>query len=179
MSTLDAPSPSEERRGRLIAILRESAAPVTGSELSTELGVSRQVIVNDVAIVRASGEPILGSPRGYVLTEMIDERPTSTIACRHDREGWRRELEILVDRGISVVDVIVDHPLYGRLAANLLVETRADIDRYIGALDEHEAQPLSALTGGAHVHHVRAPNQDALDAALRELADAGILLGDD
>ncbi|MDH5314315.1 MAG: HTH domain-containing protein, partial [Actinomycetota bacterium] len=76
MSTLDAPSPSEERRARLIAMLRESAAPVTGSELSTELGVSRQVIVNDVAIVRASGEPILGSPRGYVLTETIDERPT-------------------------------------------------------------------------------------------------------
>jgi biotin operon repressor len=92
---------SEERRSRLVEMLRSAAAPVTGSALSKRLGVSRQVIVNDVAIVRASGEPVLGSPRGYVLTEVTDDRPIATVACRHDPDGWRRELEILVDRGIA------------------------------------------------------------------------------
>jgi transcriptional regulator of NAD metabolism len=170
---------SEERRSRLVELLRSAAAPVTGSALSKRLGVSRQVIVNDVAIVRASGEPILGSPRGYVLTEATDDRPIATVACRHDPDGWRRELEILVDRGIAVIDVVVEHPLYGELIANLLVETRADIERYLEALDGHDALPLSALTGGVHLHHVRAPNPDALEAARRELDEAGLLLTDD
>jgi transcriptional regulator of NAD metabolism len=172
-------SPSEERRERLVAILREAEAPVTGSELAEELGVSRQVIVNDVAIVRASGEPVLGSPRGYVLTAEADDRPLAAIACRHDEEGSRRELEILVDRGLTVVDVVVEHPLYGEVVANLLVRSRADIDRYIELLEVEGAQPLFVLTGGVHVHHVRFPNADALEAARRELAEAGILLADD
>jgi transcriptional regulator of NAD metabolism len=141
--------------------------------------VSRQVIVNDVAILRASGEPILGSPRGYVMTEATDETPVATIACRHDPDGWRQELEILVDRGIAVIDVVVEHPLYGELIASLLVETRADIERYLAALDGDDALPLSALTGGVHLHHVRAPNPDALEAARRELDEAGLLLTDD
>ena len=175
MSTI---SPSEERRSRLVSILRSSDSPVTGADLSAQLGVSRQVIVNDVAIVRATGEQILGSPRGYVLTDG-DERPIATIACRHERVGFRRELEILVDRGISVVDVVVEHPLYGEVAANLLVQARSDIDRYIEALDREDAQPLSALTRGVHLHHVRVPNLDALEAARRELAAEGILLADD
>lgn len=176
---MSTPSLSEERRARMLQLLQAAGAPVTGTDLAAELGVSRQVIVNDVAIVRAGGEPVLGSPRGYVLTEVADDRPSATIACRHDRAGSRRELEILVDRGISVVDVVVEHPLYGEVAANLLIASRADVDRYVERLESEDAQPLSALTGGVHLHHVRAPSLDALDAARRELAEAGFLLADD
>ena len=78
-----------------------------------------------------------------------------------------------------MIDVVVEHPLYGEFVANLLVETRADIERYLEALDDHDALPLSALTGGVHLHHVRAPNPDALEAARRELDEAGLLLTDD
>jgi len=176
---MSTPTPSEERRSRLVDRLRSSQAPVTGSDLAAELGVSRQVIVNDVAIVRASGVPILGSPRGYVLVEGGDDRPISTISCRHDHEGNRREFEILVDRGIEVVDVVVEHPVYGELTASLLVRSRADVEGYIEAIAGDGAQPLWALTDGVHLHHVRAPSADALDAAKRELAEAGILLADD
>jgi transcriptional regulator of NAD metabolism len=176
---MSTPTPSEDRRSRLVELLRSSEAPITGSDLAAGLGVSRQVIVNDVAIVRASGVPILGSPRGYVLVEGADDRPIATISCRHDREGNRREFEILVDRGIEVVDVVVEHPVYGELTANLLVRTRSDVDGYIEAISNDGVQPLWALTDGVHVHHVRAPSDDALDAAKRELAEAGILLADD
>lgn len=162
-----------------MAILRSSEAPVTGGDLSSDLGVSRQAIVNDVAILRAMGEPILGSPRGYVLIEGTDERPIATIACRHDHEGNRREFEILVDRGIEVIDVVVEHPIYGEIAASLLVRSRADVDRYLEAMDREGVQPLWTLTDGVHLHHVRAPSEDALDAAKRELAEAGILLPDE
>lgn len=171
--------PSEERRDRLLGILRGAEVPVTGSALADELGVSRQVIVNDVAIVRACGEPVLGSSRGYLLTDDADDRPLATIACRHDVEGSRRELEVLVDRGLTVVDVVVEHPLYGEVAANLHVRSRADVDRAVELLDADGAQPLFALADGVHVHRVRFPNADALEAARRELAEAGILLPDD
>lgn len=176
MSALTA---SEERRARLIELVRSTEGPITGSDLSTELGVSRQVIVNDVAIVRAAGVPILGSPRGYVLVEGTDDRPMTTIACRHDREGNRREFEILVDRGVETVDIVVDHPVYGELSASLSVRSRADVDRYMQAIADDGVQPLWALTDGVHRHRVRAPSADALEAAKRELAEAGILLADE
>jgi transcriptional regulator of NAD metabolism len=176
---MSAPSPSVERRERLVGIVRGADGPLTGADLGRQLGVSRQVIVNDIAIVRASGVPILGSPRGYVLTGDAEDRPLAEIACRHDRLGSRRELEILVDRGLAVVDVVVEHPLYGQVTADLSVRSRADIDRAMELLEGDDAQPLSVLTGGVHVHHVRAPSADALDAAERELADAGILMTGD
>jgi uncharacterized protein len=176
---MSTPTASEERRSRLIELLRSAEAPITGSDLSNELAVSRQVVVNDVAIMRATGVAILGSPRGYVLVDHAGDGPISRIASRHDREGNRREFEILVDRGIEIVDVVVDHPAYGELSANLLVRSRTDVDRYMQAIDGDGAQPLWALTNGVHVHHVRAPSADALEAAKRELAEAGILLADD
>jgi hypothetical protein len=163
----------------MVELLRSAQGPVTGTELSATLGVSRQVIVNDVAIVRATGVPILGSPRGYVLVEGNDDRPVATIASRHDHEGNRREFEILVDRGIEVIDVVVEHAIYGEISASLLVRSRADIDRYMDAMEREADQPLWTLTGGVHLHHVRASNPDALEAAKRELAEAGILLDED
>jgi len=172
-------TPSERRRSSLVAILRDADAPVTGSDLSSSLGVSRQAVVNDVAILRASGEPILGSPRGYVFGERADDRPLSAIACKHDVATARKETEILVDRGISILDVVVEHPLYGEVQANLFIDSRNDVDRYMEILESDDSQPLSVLTNGVHLHHVRAPSIDALEAAKRELAEAGILLPED
>jgi transcriptional regulator of NAD metabolism len=77
------------------------------------------------------------------------------------------------------LDVVVEHPLYGEVQANLFIESRTDIDRYLEILESEGSQPLSALTAGVHIHHVRAPNPDALEAAKRELAEAGILLEED
>ena len=174
-----AQTPSEQRRSSLVAILRDADSPVTGTDLSGALGVSRQAVVNDVAILRAMGEPILGSPRGYVFGDHADGHPVLTIACKHDRATSRRETEILIDRGIAILDVVVEHPLYGEVQANLFIESRTDIDRYLEILESEGSQPLSALTAGVHIHHVRAPNPDALEAAKRELAEAGILLEED
>jgi hypothetical protein len=153
---------------------------VTGSELSSLLGVSRQAIVNDVAILRASGEPIVGSPQGYLLAkrESTVGEPNAIIACKHGRDGARRELEILVDHGITVVDVVVEHALYGEVHANLMVSSRTDVERYAGRLLSQDAQPLSSLTGGVHLHNLHAPTPDALDAAKRELREEGFLLED-
>ncbi len=168
---------SERRRDRLGRILRDADDPVTGSDLAKRLGVSRQVIVNDVAILRAAGHPIMGSPKGYVLIDRASG-PTDVIACRHARDLGREELGILVDHGIAVLDVVVEHAIYGEIRANLMVESRADIERYAGMLERSGQAPLSALTGGVHLHTVRSPNQDALEAAKRALREADLLIED-
>jgi transcriptional regulator of NAD metabolism len=168
---------SERRRERLGRILQDADDPVTGSHLAKRLGVSRQVIVNDVAILRAAGHPIVGSPQGYLLMDRASG-PTDVVACRHARDLGRQELGILVDHGITVLDVVVEHSVYGEIRANLMVGSRADIERYARILERSGQAPLSALTGGVHLHTVRAPNPDALEAAKRELRDAGLLIED-
>ena len=166
-----------ERRLTLVEMLRQTHTPVTGSELSTKLGVSRQAVVNDIAILRAGGEPIIGGPRGYQLAvSTADAWPVAVLACRHDRERSRRELEILVAHDLTVIDVVVEHKLYGEVRANLLIYSKADVDRYMDKLDAERAQPLSALTGGVHLHHVGVPSPEKLEAAKAELAAEGFLL---
>jgi transcriptional regulator of NAD metabolism len=168
---------SEQRRSRLVEILRRATQPVTGSALSKRLRVSRQVIVNDVAILRAGGEPIVGSPQGYLMTGSSAEA-IAMIAVRHDPSQTEQELQALVDHGLVVLDVVVEHSVYGEVRANLMIESRADIDRYRKLLKASGEAPLSSLTGGLHLHTVRYRSADALDAARRALRDAGILFED-
>lgn len=158
-------------------MLRSSPEPITGSTFSDQLGVSRQAIVNDIAILRAAGEQITGSPRGY---RMADDPPgvRALIRCDHPPDRGREEFEILLDRGITVLDVGVEHSVLGEVRAPILIETRADIDRCSETITEAGEMPLSAITRGVHSHMVRAPNRDALDAAMRELRERGILIED-
>lgn len=168
---------SEERRRELVSVLREAGGPMRGADLAARLGVSRQVIVNDMAVLRAEGRPIIGSPQGYLLLDRgHPPGQYAVLACRHDREGSRAELTALVDLGVTIVDVVVDHPLYGELRGNLMISSRQDVDRFLEALDQGEAELLSALTGGVHLHTVRASSAEALERARRALRDAGFLL---
>jgi len=164
---------SDERRAELLRILNGAEMPVTGSTLSSLLGVSRQAVVNDIAILRASGEAISGGPQGYRIGRVSGL--IEVIHCNHPPERGREEWEILLDRGIAVLDVGVDHSVFGEIRAPVVVETRADIDRHAATITAAGEAPLSVITGGRHTHTVRAPNHDALDAAKRELHERGIL----
>jgi uncharacterized protein len=166
------------RRERILRLLREGRRSITGSELSSTLGVSRQAIVNDIAILRAAGEPIGGSPQGYRWRGEQPSGVLATIACRHDREGCQKELETLVAHGVAVLDVVVDHELYGEVHADMNVWTHRDVQRYMEVLHSSDVEPLSALTGGVHAHHVRAPDDVALGSARGDLANLGFLLED-
>ena len=166
-----------DRRTELLRILREANHAITGSQLSSRLGVSRQAIVTDVAILRAAGEDIVGSTRGYRMNDATGGL-TAVIGCSHPPNRGREEFEILIDRGITVLDVSVDHSIFGTLRAPILIETRGDIDRYSERIIKAGEMPLSVITRGVHAHTVRARNIDALEAAKRELSERGILLDD-
>ena len=165
------------RREKIVTMLREGRRPITGAELADGLGVSRQAIVNDIAIIRAGGSLISGSPAGYRWDgDGPPEGVFAVIACKHDRDGSQKELEMLVAHGCTVLDVMVEHELYGEVRASLMISTHRDVGRFTDAMERSNAQPLSTLTGGVHVHHVRAPDAVALESARRDLALLGVLL---
>src|SRR5579863_528926 len=123
----ERPDSAERRRRRIIAWMRSHGAPIRGGELAEHFRVSRQCLVQDVAILRAGGEEIVATPRGYRLPKGSGRRHRAILACRHAPERTEEELQILVDHGVKILDVIVEHPLYGELRGSLMIESRADL----------------------------------------------------
>ena len=107
-----------DRRDRIVEEIRKSGKPLSASALAAMLHVSRQIIVGDVALLRARGIGIIATPRGYVLEEQTHPCEKK-IAVMHGREQLQEELYTIVDYGCTVVDVIVEHPLYGELVGQL------------------------------------------------------------
>ena len=164
-----------ERRQAIAQRLAGAEGPVSAAALAQEFAVSRQIIVGDVALLRAGGAAIAATPRGYVLPKE-SAALTYTVACVHDREGMTRELEIMVDNGCQVVDVVVEHPIYGQITGQLHLSSRYDVQEFIRFVSENQAKLLSDLTGGIHLHTLRCPSEDAYRRVLDELDRAGFLL---
>lgn len=165
------------RRQAILDRLRTADRPVSASALAAGLNVSRQIIVGDIALLRAGGAEISATPRGYVLPWATDGI-TRTIACRHTLAQTGQELDILVDNGCTVLDVIVEHPVYGQLTGQLQISSRYDVEQFLARIRDSDAAPLSMLTGGLHLHTLCCPNEDAYTRACAALKAAGLLLGD-
>lgn len=169
----------EQRREDIIRFLRDASQPVTGSDLADRAQVSRQVIVQDMALLKARDEPILATPRGYVYqsSESQPSHVSRVIACRHRFEQTEEELNILVDHGVHVRDVIVEHPFYGELKGSLMLRSREDVRQFIEKLEQSGASLLASLTDGVHLHTLEAPSPIYLEKACKALEEADILLG--
>lgn len=165
------------RRQAILDRLRTADRPVSASALAAGLNVSRQIIVGDIALLRAGGAEISATPRGYVLPRATDGI-TRTIACRHTLAQTWQELDILVDNGCTVLDVIVEHPVYGQLTGQLQISSRYDVEQFLARIRDSDAAPLSMLTGGLHLHTLCCPNEDAYTRACAALKAAGLLLDD-
>lgn len=172
-----------QRRQWILDTLKKAASPVTGSELAKQANVSRQVIVQDIALLRAAQAPILATPQGYLYQENYGAHPTvpfsRVIACQHRPEETELELNTLVDHGLHVLDVIVEHPIYGELRGSLMLKNRRDVQQFLKNIRHSGASLLSSLTGGVHLHTVAAESEAHIDEACEALARHGILLHDD
>ncbi|WP_461371323.1 3H domain-containing protein [Candidatus Darwinibacter acetoxidans] len=169
----------EERRSRIMAFLAEVDRPVTGSALSSMFGVTRQVIVRDVAVLRAQGEEIIATPQGYLLPKAVPSRAhRSRVAVRHgaDRDSLAQELNLIVDLGGTVVDVSVEHPLYGELTASLQLCSGQDVRRFVEKMEELQGEPLLVLTDGYHLHTIEAPSLEVMDQIRAALRKVGYLV---
>lgn len=166
---------ANERRKTIREILAEAGTPVSATSLAARLGVSRQVIVGDIALLRAAGENISATPRGYVL----GGNPWGirrTVACVHNLDTLEEELLIMVDNGCTVLDVVIEHPVYGQLTGELCLSGRYDVRQFTERLMSEGAPPLSALTGGIHLHNLLCADEAAFERTCAALAEAGVLL---
>ena len=154
--------------------------PVTAAQFAKELSVSRQIIVGDVAILRASGLDILATPKGYIMNsrEETPEYPfTGIIACRHGSEQLRDELYTIVDFGAAVIDVTIEHAIYGEISAKLGLSSRYDVDQFVSKVESEEnSAPISSLTGGIHLHSVGCRDRATFDMIKGALAKKDILI---
>ena len=161
------------RRQAILDRLRAADRPVSASALARERNVSRQIIVGDIAILRAGGAEISATPRGYVLPQATDGI-TRTIACRHTLAQTGQELDILVDNGCTVLDVIVEHPVYGQLTGPLQISNRYEVSQFIERCKK--AEPLSSLTDGIHLHTLSCPDEAAFERTKSALRALRVLL---
>ncbi len=166
---------AEERRQAILEQLHHAPAPVSAGALAARFSVSRQIIVGDIALLRAAGAEISATPRGYVILSAAGGL-VRQVACRHDAAGMESELNALVDQGCTVLDVIVEHPVYGQLTGSLQLSSRYDVAQFIARCARSEARPLSDLTEGIHLHTLSCPDEAAFARARQALESLGVLL---
>ncbi|HZK34289.1 MAG TPA: transcription repressor NadR [Bacillota bacterium] len=167
---------SEQRRDNILVTMNKSKAPITGSKLAKKFNVSRQVVVQDIAILRAAGFDIIATPRGYMMPGASQPRPSCVMAVKHNHAQIGDELMSIVDLGGKVLDVIIEHPIYGEYKGSLQLSSPSDVRAYMKVMDKNDAEPLSALTEGIHLHTVEADTIEILDAIEKVLMDKGYLL---
>lgn len=163
-----------DRKEKIIEEIKSSDKPISASKLASQCGVSRQIIVGDVALLRASGYNIIATPRGYILDNQNNEC-IYTIAVKHNQQSLGDELYTIVDLGGSIIDVIVDHPIYGQLAGKLHISSRYDVDQFLKKVENGKAKPLSQLTDGLHLHTIQCQNEDIYQRIIKVLDEKGYL----
>ncbi len=162
----------------LISLLQTSEEPVTGTELAANFQVTRQVVVHDIALLRAQGFDIVSTPRGYIISNRKEGQNRTVLAVSHTVEQTSDELYIFVDFGISVLDVQVEHPIYGQLTGSLQLSSRRDVDLFMEKVNKKKVTLLSSLTGGYHFHTVQYGSEKRLKEAIRTLIEHKIQVFD-
>lgn len=152
-----------ERREQLVKLLLESKTAISGSQLSKLLGVSRQVIVQDIALLRASDIEIISTTKGYIAKQENHTKVRRTFYVKHDNAQIEDELCTIVDEGGKVLDVQVAHPIYGAITTGLMIANRAQVYEFVKQVNQKKTTPLKELTNGEHSHTVEADSEEVLD----------------
>lgn len=162
-----------ERRQEILRLLANSEAPVSGTSLAEHFSVSRQVIVQDMALIRAQRHDIISTNRGYLLNAPL--RVTRIIKAYHSDEAIADELNTIVDLGGTAIDVSVRHRVYGHLRAELNVSSRRDVQKFVEEIRSGKSSPLKDVTSGYHYHTISADSEETLDLIEQELKEKGYL----
>lgn len=150
-----------DRRKLLISMMRETDQPVSGTALGKKAGVSRQVIVQDIALLRTEGYPIVSTARGYMIDK--PREVYRVIKVCHTNEQVEDELTTIVDLGGSVANVMVNHRVYGMLDAPLEIKNRRDVAKFVNDLKTGKSTSLLNVTSGYHFHKISAESEEILD----------------
>ena len=163
-----------DRRQEILKNIKESDRPVSGSKLAKDYDVSRQVIVQDIALLRASGYDIISTNRGYVLEgQTCAER---VFKVRHTDEQLETELFTIVDLGGQVKNVMVNHKVYGHIEAELGITSRRKVKEFLEDIESGKSTPLKNITSDYHYHTVTADSEETLGMIEDELRKLGFLV---
>ncbi len=164
----------EERRNKILEILSTKDTPVSGNELSKILSVSRQVIVTDIALLRSTHPDIVATNSGYVLVKGSNFHRIFKVS--HTDEQIEEELTCITDMGGTVLDVYVNHKVYGTISAPLNISSRRDVQKFLDDLKSGVSTPLKNITHGFHYHTVEAKSKQILDEIEQLLKEKGFLI---
>lgn len=166
----------DERREKIIEILSQEKDPIAGGELAKKLGVSRQVIVQDIALLRAVNKNILSTTRGYIIYYQEKEKANRNFLVKHTTEEILDELCTIVDNGGKILDVIVEHEIYGTISTDLIISSRQDVYDFVEKITSKKSTPLKELANDIHMHTVEADSEEILDKIERALIEKKYLL---
>ncbi len=164
---------NSERQAQIKAALSTAAEPLSASSFARQFAVSRQTIVGDIALLRAQGEPIIATPRGYMFS-----RPAAhefLLPCKHTPAQTAEELQLILENGGWIEDVLIEHPLYGQLRGQLNIRTVADMKLFMSRLSRYRGRLLSELTGGIHLHTISVKSERDMPKIKAALRQAGML----
>lgn len=164
----------QDRRDNILNEMTNSTVPLSGSALAQKFSVSRQVIVQDIALLRAAGHNIISTNRGYTLAESITA--ARVLKVSHTDEQVEEELNAIIDLGGTVVDVFVNHKVYGRLRADMNIRCRRDIQEFVTDIKSGKSRPLKNLTSNYHYHTITADSEETLDEIEKTLDEKGMLV---
>ena len=167
---------ANNRREAIVELLLKEKAPVKGVELATKFDVTRQIIVKDIAILRAKGNNIIATPDGYMFNDDNGSRVRAIIAVNHNKDEMIKELEIVIKYGGIIEDVIVEHPIYGGIKGLLMIKNLNDLNRFKNTFELSDSAPLSSLTNGVHLHTVSVYTKENMELIKKELKENGLTL---
>lgn len=166
------------RRTAIMDYLNEKSAPVSGTELARRFGVSRQVIVQDIALLRAENRDILSTNKGYMLFHPQERKNgcTAVIRVKHTAEQTMEEFQSILDYGGRVLNVSVEHDLYGQIEVDLVINDVKDAEDFCRKMAQSKSKLLKELTEDCHYHTIQAPSEKALELIKTELRSKGFLM---
>jgi len=165
---------TEKRRNSIIEILLNQEVPIIGTELAKKFEVSRQVIVQDVAVLRASGYNIIAASNGYFVPKLKASKLIYSFYSKHQGiDEIENELVIIVENGGKVINVQVEHPVYGEIVCPLIINNRRELDLFLKRVHDSSAKPLSYLTDGEHIHSIEVPDEKTYDIIIEKLKSKG------
>jgi len=164
------------RRSEILNIIKSSDAPISATRLAKQFKVSRQVIVSDIALLRAANNDIISTYKGYIMQPKESNKVFRIYTVNHTNKQIADELNIIVDCGGKVTNVTVNHTVYGTIAADLYISSRKDVQDFISDLTSNRTRPLKELTNGIHSHKVYADNVEILNLIETKLKEKGYLI---
>lgn len=166
----------EERRKQILHYLSHSGQPVSGKDLAQEFGVSRQIIVQDIALLRSAQIHIISTNRGYLVPPSGTAGIQRIFKCFHSDEQTGDELNCIVDQGGVIDNVFVNHKIYGRIQADMNIRSRRDVKKFLDRIRSGKSSLLKNITSDYHYHTISAETGEILDDIEKELSKRGYLV---